>query len=67
MKKLHYNYLPADGNGTGKAAKSKTQTKTSVSKITPTPPDEETIKRLNAIAREYPFCVNFRQNGISLL
>lgn len=67
MKKLHYNYFPADGNGTGKAAKIKTQSKTSVSKITPTPPDEETIKRLNAIAREYPFCVNFRQNGISLL
>jgi hypothetical protein len=25
------------------------------------PPNEETLTRLNAIAKEYPFCVNFRQ------
>jgi hypothetical protein len=24
------------------------------------PPTEETIKRLNGIAREYPFCVNYK-------
>jgi len=67
MKKLQYNYLPADGTSTGKANKSKTQSKVPTGKTTPTPPDEETISRLNAIAREYPFCVQFKQNGISLL
>ena len=28
----------------------------------PTPPSEETIARLNAIAREYPFCAYMKQN-----
>jgi hypothetical protein len=28
----------------------------------PTPPSEETIARLNAIAREYPFCAYIKQN-----
>lgn len=67
MKKLQYNYLPADGSSTGKATKGKTQHKTPVKKTTPVPPDEETVSRLNAIAREYPFCVYFKENGISLL
>lgn len=67
MKKLQYNYLPADGTSTGKATKGKTQSKASAKKHIPTPPDEETISRLNAIAREYPFCVYFKQSGISLL
>jgi len=31
------------------------------------PPNEETINRLNAIAREYPFCVNFKQKNSYLL
>jgi len=26
------------------------------------PPDEETLRRLNAIARQYPFCVLHRGN-----
>lgn len=67
MKKLQYNYLPADGTSTGKATKSKAQPKPTTKKASPVPPDEETISRLNAIAREYPFCVYFKQNGISLL
>ena len=25
------------------------------------PPNEETLTKLNAIAKEYPFCVNFKQ------
>ena len=28
----------------------------------PIPPSEETIARLNAIAREYPFCAYMKQN-----
>ena len=67
MKKLHYNYLPADGNSTARPAKGKAQPKTPIRKATPAPPDEETINRLNAIAREYPFCVYFKQNDVSLL
>lgn len=30
---------------------------------TPTPPSEETIARLNAIGREYPFCAYIKQNN----
>jgi hypothetical protein len=34
----------------------------------PTPPSEETIARLNAIAREYPFCAYMKQkNNLYLL
>ena len=31
------------------------------------PPDEETIIRLNAMARQYPFCVRHRGNIFSQL
>jgi hypothetical protein len=68
MKKLQYNYLPADGSSsTGKATKGKATVKAPATKATPAPPDEETISRLNAIAREYPFCAYFKQTGITLL
>jgi len=34
----------------------------------PTPPSEETIARLNAIGREYPFCAYIKQsNNLYLL
>jgi len=33
----------------------------------PTPPSEETIARLNAIAREYPFCAYMKQSNLFLL
>jgi hypothetical protein len=33
----------------------------------PTPPSEETVARLNAIAREYPFCAYMKQNNLFLL
>ena len=29
----------------------------------PTPPSEETIARVNAIGREYPFCAYIKQNN----
>jgi hypothetical protein len=32
-------------------------------RILPTPPSEETIARLNAIGREYPFCAYIKQNN----
>lgn len=33
----------------------------------PIPPSEETIARLNAIAREYPFCAYMKQKNLYLL
>jgi hypothetical protein len=33
----------------------------------PTPPSEETVARLNAIGREYPFCAYMKQNNLFLL
>jgi hypothetical protein len=33
----------------------------------PVPPSEETVARLNAIAREYPFCAYMKQNNLPLL
>ncbi|THU40107.1 hypothetical protein FAM09_09485 [Niastella caeni] len=33
----------------------------------PVPPSEETVARLNAIAREYPFCAYIKQNNLYLL
>ena len=33
----------------------------------PPPPDEETILRLNAMAKQYPFCVRHRANYFSQL
>jgi hypothetical protein len=33
----------------------------------PNPPSEETVARLNAIAREYPFCAYIKQTNLYLL
>ena len=66
MKKLQYNYLPADSA----AAVNSRETKNSHSaatKKTPPPPDDATVARLNAIAREYPFCAYRKPNNNSLL
>jgi hypothetical protein len=35
--------------------------------VLPTPPSEETVARLNAIAREYPFCAYMKQKNLFLL
>jgi hypothetical protein len=32
-------------------------------KTLPAPPSEETVARLNAIGREYPFCAYIKQNN----
>lgn len=31
------------------------------------PPDEETIRRLNLLAKQYPFCIRHRGNNSNLL
>ncbi|MCS3800557.1 hypothetical protein [Niastella sp. OAS944] len=33
----------------------------------PAPPSEETVARLNAIGREYPFCAYMKQKNLYLL
>lgn len=38
-----------------------------IEKSFPTPPSEETIARLNAIGREYPFCAYMKQSNLYLL
>lgn len=35
--------------------------------VFPNPPSEETVARLNAIAREYPFCVSFKHKHHTVL
>ena len=36
-------------------------------KAFPTPPSEETIARLNALAQEYPFCAYIKQSNLAIL
>jgi hypothetical protein len=38
-----------------------------VIKKTPTPPDEETLKRLNVLANQFPFCIRHRGTNSPLL
>jgi hypothetical protein len=35
--------------------------------LPPAPPDEETLMRLNAMARQYPFCILHREKNNKLL
>jgi hypothetical protein len=54
MKKIQYNYLPADSAAAGNLRESKKSNQAPPKTIPP--PDEDTVARLNAIAREYPYC-----------
>jgi hypothetical protein len=67
MKKIQYNYLPAEGSAGAGADKRKSSQKQPSNKETSKPPTDEAVAKLNAIAREYPFCVNFKQRGTSIL
>jgi hypothetical protein len=66
MKKIQYNYLPADGAAAGISRESKKSQQSEPAK-TPPPPDEATVARLNAIAREYPFCAWYKPRHNTLL
>ena len=55
MKKVQYNYLPADSAAAGNLHETKKGKQAGQVKTTP-PPDEATVARLNAMAREYPYC-----------
>ena len=68
MKKLQYNYLPSEGASSVNSADArKTTPKASPGKTARKQPTEETVNKLNAIAREYPFCACFKPGGTSLL
>jgi hypothetical protein len=66
MKKIQYNYLPADSAAAGNARESKKGQQAEPPKTTP-PPDEATVARLNAMAREYPYCAWGKVKNNSLL
>lgn len=55
MKKVQYNYLPADSAAVGTSREAKKSNQPENVK-TPPPPDEATVARLNKMAKEYPFC-----------
>ena len=38
-----------------------------VVKKTPTPPDDETLKRLNVLAKQFPFCIRHRGTDSPIL
>ena len=65
MKKKTFNLATA-GNSTSTSTLTRENTHAAemimLEKTFPTPPSEETIARLNAIAREYPFCAYMKQN-----
>ena len=67
MKKIQYSYLPSGSNAPGDATKNKLQQTITVQKTGSPPPNEETVAKLNAIAREYPFCAYIKTKGSGML
>jgi hypothetical protein len=65
MKKIQYSYLPADSAAAGNSRENKKEKQAESSKIPP--PDEATVARLNALAREYPYCAWGKPKHNSLL
>jgi hypothetical protein len=66
MKKIQYNYLPADSASAGNSRETKNSRPGEAAKMPP-PPDEATVARLNAIGREYPFCAWYKSKNNTLL
>ena len=69
MKKKTFNLVSATGStSTHTFESAKIAEKLLLEKSLPaTPPSEETVARLNAIAQEYPFCAYIKQNSLNLL
>jgi len=69
MKKARYNYATSTTSTvTTRTLENKHGAeKLSSAAALPNPPSEETVARLNAIAREYPFCAYMKQNNLFLL
>jgi hypothetical protein len=66
IKKIQYSYLPSDSSSAGNSGQTKKGKQPGTSK-TPPPPDEATVAKLNAMAREYPFCAWGKPNNNTLL
>ena len=68
MKKKTFNLVSATGSiSTHTFESAKTAEKLLLEKTLPTPPSEETVARLNAIAQEYPFCAYMKQSDLAIL
>jgi hypothetical protein len=67
MKKIQYSYLPAGSTMPGDNSKNNPQQKSIVQNAGATPPNDETVAKLNAIAREYPFCAYMRPKDTRML
>jgi hypothetical protein len=68
MKKKTFNLVSATSNTPIYTFESaQTAEKILLEKTLPTPPSEETVARLNAIAQEYPFCAYMKQTNLFLL
>ncbi|OQP43030.1 hypothetical protein A4H97_12855 [Niastella yeongjuensis] len=66
-KKTTFNLVSATGSISIHPFENATPVEKRLEKILPTPPSEETIARLNAIAQEYPFCAYIKQTNLALL
>ena len=64
MKNIQYNYRPADSSAETPQTK---KVKQPVTANTTPIPDEATVARLNAIAREYPYCAWGKPKNNTLL
>lgn len=70
MKKARYNFSTTTTISTVTARTHDTKNgaeKLAAATVVPNPPTEETVARLNAIAREYPFCAYIRHQNLFLL
>jgi hypothetical protein len=65
--KTTYNLATATSSTLTPTFENNTAEKLLIEDVQPTPPSEETVARLNAIGREYPFCAYMKQNNLFLL
>jgi hypothetical protein len=63
MKKKTFALVNATTTSTQTFENTSTAERLLLESTMPVPPSEETIARLNAIAREYPFCAYMKQNS----
>jgi hypothetical protein len=63
MKKKTFTLVNATTTSTHPFENTITAERLLIENTLPVPPSEETIARLNAIGREYPFCAYMKQNN----
>ena len=67
MKKKTFNLVSATSSISTHVFETATPADKRIEKTLPTPPSEETVARLNAIAQEYPFCAYIKQSNLAIL